>query len=142
MLLMGFMLLTGCSASAGPAGPIVDVESARARWVTQSMQNYSYDFQRMCFCVEEAREPVTVQVRNGAVTGVTSRTTGISMLQTENLTWYTMEELLDMIAEAQRDGQEVVVDYDSRGYPMIIEIGSLAADAGVRYEIANVTRVD
>jgi hypothetical protein len=35
----------------------------------------------------------------------------------------------------------VRVEYHPRGYPVVIEIGSLAADAGVRYSVGNVQRL-
>ena len=103
------------------------------------MDDYRFDFDRQCFCVPAAVEPVTVDVRDGRITRVVSRGTGQPVEPAENIIWYTIEELFGLIEQAEAEGTTVSVQYDERGYPALITIGNLAADAGVEYRITEVT---
>lgn len=142
MMVLALIFSAGCSSSGGPAGPIIDVESARARWTVEGFESYRYDLERICFCVPEAREPVTIEVRNGVVTAVASRNTWASMLGSEVVAWPTIEELFEMIERAEADGERVSVEFAPSGYPSVIEIGELAADAGTNYLISNAADLD
>jgi hypothetical protein len=136
----GILLLSlaGCAGASPPADPLHEVRSARAAWAAEELRDYRFDFDRQCFCVREAVEPVTIEVRDGHLHEVRSRSTGEVMPRSDAVPWYTIEQLFDHIAEAQAAGlQAVLVDYHPRGYPTVIEIGSLAADAGVHYNVRN-----
>jgi hypothetical protein len=133
------LALPGCAGTNQPADPIHEVGSARATWAAQELRDYRFDFDRQCFCVREAVEPVTVEVRDGAVHEVRSRRTGEVMPSSDAVPWFTIERLFEQIEEAEAAGtQPVRVAYHPRGYPTEIEIGSLAADAGVHYTVSNV----
>jgi hypothetical protein len=138
-LLLPALLLTlaGCAERQPPADPPAGTAQARAAWEARQVRDYRFDFERQCFCVREAVEPVTVEVRSGSVHQVRSRATGEVMPHNEAIPWYTIDELLRQVEEAEREGQEVRVEYHPDGYPVEIEIGSLAADAGVRYLVSN-----
>jgi hypothetical protein len=101
--------------------------------------DYRYDFQRLCFCVEEAVQPVTIEVRDGRVVRVVTRPGGKDVTNAEFVNWPTIEDLVDEIEEARARGEKnLVVRYDEKlGYPTFIEIGTLANDAGVRYTADN-----
>jgi hypothetical protein len=136
---MLLLSLAGCAGVSQPADPLHEVRSARATWAAQELRDYRFDFDRQCFCVREAVEPVTIEVRGGGVHEVRSRRTGEVMPHSEAVPWYTIEQLFGQIEEAQAAGiQSVRVEYHPLGYPSEIEIGSLAADAGVHYTVKNV----
>jgi hypothetical protein len=138
-LVMLLLVLAACAGANQPADPLQEVRSARAAWAAQGLRSYRFDFDRQCFCVREAVEPVTIEVRDGAVHEVRSRTTGAVMPVSDAVPWYTIGQLFGQIEEAQAAGtQPVRVEYHQRGYPTEIEIGSLAADAGVHYRVGNV----
>jgi hypothetical protein len=135
LLLLGLLLAAGCA----PSGPGTVPGAAGHTWAGVPGGHYRYDFERQCFCVPEATQPVTIEVRDGAVVSVRSRATGEEVVRSENIPWYSIEGLLAQANEARAEGQEVAVQYDAAtGHPTLVEIGSLAADAGVRYLVANV----
>lgn len=137
------LMLSSCAGAGQPANNLQEVQSARETWAERGLSSYRFDFERQCFCVREAVEPVTVEVREGAVHEVRSRRTGEVMPHTEAIPWYTIDELLALVEDAQaQGGQEVRVQFHQDGYPLQIEIGSLAADAGVHYTVANVVPLD
>ena len=144
MAMMALVLLAGCSTvpAVAPAGAPAPGEERK--WRAAGLVNYRYDFEQQCFCVEERRQPVTVEVRGGRVARVTARATGREVAQREDLRWYTVPELFERVAEARRNGVEpLTVTYDPQlGYPTRIEAGSLAADAGIIYLASNLRRLD
>jgi hypothetical protein len=133
------LLAVGCSTAPEPAEPLTSVSAARVRWSDGAPANYRFDFQRHCFCVTEAVQPVTVEVRGGEIVSVVSRDGGQPAPAAPNIEWYTIEDLFRLIEEAEAAGQEVEVEYAPDGYPARIVIGSLAADAGVEYQVENVS---
>ena len=119
------LLLAGCSESTLPM--------RRA----QDLDNYRYDFQQVCFCLQDQIKPVTIAVRDGKVVAVRSRETGEDLTRRGN--WPTINDLYDRIDEARREGTtHLVVELDPKlGYPTLVEIGTLSNDAGVRYVSSN-----
>lgn len=136
-LLLALAAATACAPSPPAGGGPAQEGTPEARWEAQGLRSYRFDLERQCFCVAEAREPVTVTVRDGRVAEVRSRRTGATVPPSESLTWPTVDELLRQVAEARAAGMEARVRWHAAGYPAEVEIGSLAADAGVRYTIAN-----
>lgn len=136
-LVLVLALSAACTRTAPAGDGPPQGESPAARWEAQGLRSYRFDFERHCFCVREATEPVTITVRDGAVAEVRSRRTGAVVTPSENVTWPTVDELLRQVAEAEASGTEARVRYHESGYPAEIEIGSLAADAGVRFTVAS-----
>src|SRR5690554_3915691 len=101
--LVALSVAAACSAGGSPSGPVVDVASARAAWSDAGIGDYRYDFDRQCFCLPAAVEPVTVEVRDGRVAAVTSRRTGDPVESSGNVVWYTIEELFALIEEAKAE---------------------------------------
>ena len=139
-LLIQLAVLAGCSPQpAGETGSTGDLSVNRRSWNTAAIASYRYDFQQQCFCVQEQVQPVTIEVRHGEIARVTHRDTGERLAAPGNVRWPTMDELFRIIEAAQQQGREPLrVEYDAQlGYPTRIEIGSLAADAGVIYTAGN-----
>jgi len=126
-LTIGVVFLAACISS-----PI------DSRWTADQLQDYRFDFDRICFCLSEAVEPVRITVRDGVVRDVRSRRTGERMPSSSIIPWFTLAELMVQAREAGAEGTLTRVEYDPRGYPTLIEIGDLAADAGVRYVVDRV----
>ncbi|HEX8675220.1 MAG TPA: DUF6174 domain-containing protein [Longimicrobium sp.] len=101
--------------------------------------DYRYDFQRICYCGSQVTAPVTIHVRDGKVARVYKRPSGVDVTSLPNAQWPTIEELVERIEEARRNGEKnLIVRYDKeRGYPTYIEIGTIANDAGVVYTAEN-----
>src|SRR5690606_42141242 len=70
------VLAVGCSTSPESAAPITSVSAARARWAEGGPGDYRFDFHRQCFCLPEAVQPVTVEVRGDTIASVLARATG------------------------------------------------------------------
>lgn len=100
---------------------------------------YAYDFQRECFCVEEAREPVRITVADDAVVEVRSRGSG-TLLPTDS--WPTLRQIEREVDAARERSEEVVIERDAGEFPVRVAIGSMAADAGVVYHLGNLERID
>lgn len=139
-LLLVMVTATGCACSQ-PSEPGIVNDRARARWAAQEIRDYRFDFDRQCFCVPEAVEPVRIEVRDGEIAAVRSRTTGESLAASAYVQWFTVDQLFRLIEQAEAAGQDVRVDYHWLGYPRKIEIGSLAADAGVVYAVSALERI-
>lgn len=135
---MRFTLLLLCALAAcspSHSGPDDPGASPEQRWAQAGPDSYRFNFRQECFCVREQVQPVTIEVREGRISRVLAREGGHDLTGEANLRWPTVPELFARISEAQRDGVEpLMVRYDPElGYPTRIEIGSLAADAGVIY---------
>jgi hypothetical protein len=136
LLGLAVVYLMGCTAGSAPdAEPRSELAAQARLWEAADLDSYRFEFQQQCFCVREQVQPVTVEVRAGRIERVLSRDTGADLFSDPNLHWYTISDLFDLISEAQRnDTEPLEVRYDPElGYPTHIEIGSLAADAGVIY---------
>jgi hypothetical protein len=124
LLCIALMAVAGCS---------------RDPTATWDRSDYQYDFQRICYCGSQVTAPVTIYVRDGRVAHVFKRPSGEDVTSLPNADWPTIEDLVERIEEARRNGEKnLVVRYDKeRGYPTYIEIGTIANDAGVVYTAEN-----
>ncbi|HEY0154190.1 MAG TPA: DUF6174 domain-containing protein [Longimicrobium sp.] len=124
LLCIALMAVAGCS------------RDPTAAW---DRSEYLYDFQRTCFCGSQVTAPVTIHVRAGVVAGVFKRPSGENVTNLPNADWPTIEDLVERIEEARRNGEKnLIVRYDEEhGYPTYIEIGTIANDAGVIYTAEN-----
>lgn len=140
---LALLLLAGC-ATDPRGGAVEGLAEHRARWEAQRIESYRFDFEQQCFCAREQVQPVTIEVRSGRVARVVSRESGAEIPLGPPLQWPTVPELFDRIAEAEEEGVEPrVIRYDPRlGYPSHVEIGSLAADAGIVYTVSDLGPLD
>jgi hypothetical protein len=139
LLLCSVLLLAAAACSPTPAPDAgAPGEAPQGSWQARGLRDYSFAFQRHCFCVREAVQPVRIVVRDGVVHEVRSQETGELIPPSPQIPWYTIDQLLEQAERAREDGQEVNVEYHSEGHPSRIEIGSLAADAGIVFEIEEV----
>jgi hypothetical protein len=105
------------------------------------MDDYRFVLTRDCFCL--GRGPVVVTVRDGRVAETRDPQTGQPVSTDQAIGVMTIDELFDRIAEAQANGEYTDVEYHpTLGYPTVAEIGTLANDAGTRYHVSDVTRLE
>jgi hypothetical protein len=101
-------------------------------------KDYRYDFMKVCRCITPLRTPVTIFVHDGRVVHVVNRTTGQSVANTAEEPFPTIEDLIEEIARARRNGLKVTVRYDEElDYPTYIELGTIADDSGFAYTAEN-----
>lgn len=134
--------LAGCAAPLTQADAgAQDAYAQRRLWERQGMDDYRFVFSRDCFCL--GRGPVLVTVRDGRVAETRNPQTGQPVSTEEATGVMTIDALFDRIAEAQANGEYTDIEYHpTLGYPTDAEIGTLANDAGVRYHVTNVQRLN
>ncbi|MEH1843215.1 MAG: DUF6174 domain-containing protein [Nostoc sp.] len=111
----------------------------RQLWNQKKIYNYRYKLSNNCFCLADFRGPVIIEVRNGITKSITNVQTG-KRVNLELLQQYsTIPKLFNLIRNTINGGEsELTVVYNSKlGYPTQINIGNLAADAGVFTTISN-----
>jgi hypothetical protein len=93
-------------------------------WNEQNIVNYRYTLTRSCFCTDEARGPVVIEVRNGRTASVTSVATGQSVNPEFFQKYDTIPRLFDLIRDAlAKKASSLTVQYNSQlGYPTQINI--------------------
>ena len=129
-----------CSAIPGPAAAeggdsVRDLRLRWAQWRAVGPGSYSYELRRNCFCTPEAVTPARVEVRDGRVVDARAVATGHAL---PIALFEPIDSLFARAIEAAERGGPVDARYDARlGYPTWLEVGTLANDAGVRYEVSN-----
>lgn len=115
----------------------------RRLWNQQNISNYRYTLSNSCFCLPEVRGPVVIEVRNGITTSITKADTG-EPVNSELLQKYgTIPKLFDLILNAIASRQSITVEYNpTLGYPTQINIGNLAADAGIFTTVDNLEEIE
>jgi Family of unknown function (DUF6174) len=128
------VMLTACVPPAVSQGGAGDAVAQQRVWARQRLNDYRFVLQRECFCL--GRGPVVVVVRDGAVAELRDPRTGQPAAEGAIVDPMTVNELFSRIIEAQANGEHTDVEYHpTLGYPTVAEIGSLAADAGIRYHV-------
>ncbi|MBF2009087.1 MAG: hypothetical protein IGS49_27495 [Chlorogloeopsis fritschii C42_A2020_084] len=118
----------------------------RRLWNQQNIHSYRYTLSRSCFCVEEARSPVVIEVRNGITTSITSADTGMPVNREYFQKYDTVLKLFLLIRDAiARGASNLSVQYDPiLGYPTQINIDydSLIADEEEYLTIENFEKIN
>jgi hypothetical protein len=141
----------GCNAASAPSelgstqvsvsvdttsgsGLLVELKERRAAWVAHGIDDYRMQLQISCFCGGDITRPVLVEVRRGVVSKVWDLETGRTP---ENIARYpTITALFDAAIAERSGGGHVSVSYDRTiGFPVRLEIGTLANDAGTMYTL-------
>jgi hypothetical protein len=133
------LLLSACGTPL--LGGSDDDSLFRLMWERQGIDDYRYVYSAICFCPE--RGPVQVTVRDNRVVEVQSTQPGDWAAGGVQLPVLTVDELFDLIDEAEENDTYTKVEYHPRlGYPTSAEIGTLANDAGTLYLISDLVRLD
>ena len=115
-------------------GELAELQQRRAAWLASGIDDYHVQLQIVCFCVEEVRRPVLLEVRNNVVTKGWDLETGRPL--TDLAPYPSITALFDRAIQLRSDGGHVSVAYDAtHGFPARIEIGTLANDAGTMFTL-------
>ncbi|HEU0051744.1 MAG TPA: DUF6174 domain-containing protein [Longimicrobium sp.] len=136
-LFVASLVLAGACRTPSPAdapAPLpAEAAAHRRTWEAARPAAYVFTYERMCFCVGP-RGRVIVEVRGNEIVGARFAEGGAAVPREEWEGLLTVDGAFQRIAEAARSGQALKVEYDATlGYPTRVEIGSLAADAGINY---------
>ena len=108
-------------------------------WLDQNITNYRYTIERSCFCVEEARGPVTIEVNGDQVTitDVATGAEGNEFFDDVN----TITKIYELLQTAAEEGaDEITATYDDvTGVPLTLKIDKSfqMADEEMFYTISN-----
>jgi hypothetical protein len=122
--------VTSCNITGTSARTEQELELARnrQRWASAGVHDYEFDFQRSCFCLPQATEPVRIVVRRDAIVSVV-RTSDGQPASTSYSVWPRVDELfLDVQQRLEQHTERLEVSYDpTYGYPR-----SIVADIALR----------
>lgn len=98
-----------------------ELRDEKSKWLAQSIHNYSFTFERQCFCGEAGHYVVTV--KNDAITSVVSADDGQTKTLSATDPWYTIPELFDYLIEATTRADNIQIHFDLAAHlPDIVAI--------------------
>lgn len=124
MGVLAFIPTTVSTTSGSDATP-------REVWQAQEITDYRYTLQVGCFCPEEIRRPVVIEVRDGQVATITYADDGTAANPEFFSRYSTAEQLFTVIDEAEAQNAVMLdVTYNEVGFPTTIniDISELMAD--------------
>ncbi len=120
-----------------------ELDAARARWESFNPENYSFQFNWQCFCIQEFVARVTVTVRNGAVTEVIRVEDGQPVSEQFSDDFVTVDALFDRIQEAIDQGAASIrAQFDpASGLPeeVFIDRNFMIADEEIGWNAGDLT---
>lgn len=138
MLLILLSIGIGCQI-AGPDDPRTDERSANQKtWDEFNDGTYSFLLNRGCFCAFAG--PIWIQVIDNDVT-FAQITWSNEPVPTEHLDEIeTIDDIFDMIERAEKEADDLHVEYSTNGYPSVVNIDWIkeAVDDEMFLEISNV----
>lgn len=139
LVLIGLLaaVTSGCSVLGIDSGTEADLKDERRAWVAQNNRNYTYEYERLCFCGEV--RPVIITVQNDVVSSVVIKETGAPVTQFPE-TYMTITKLYDYLIDAADRADEMDVRFDeSKHIPIFADIDFVknAIDDELRLNLRN-----
>ncbi|WP_138498094.1 DUF6174 domain-containing protein [Nostoc sp. PA-18-2419] len=152
---VGLLVFTGLNLPVMSQSPVEIGQSAannnlaqrrlnfnRRLWNYKNISNYRYTFSNSCFCIQEARGPVIIEVRNGQTKSIISVATGKPVENRQLFNNYnTIPKLFNVIQDAiNRKAYSLNARYNPRyGFPTQINVdyNSQIADEEIYLTIDN-----
>jgi len=116
-------------------------------WEDQGLRNYDFTLERQCFCPEDWRGPVNIQVRDGVAVSVTYVSSGDAVTDGKFDNADTIDKLFTILENAyagkgdfKQKADTVDVTYDAQmGYPstFFIDVSQQIADEEQGYTVTN-----
>ena len=137
---LGAQQITVSADTVAGNGQLNELQSRRAAWVAQGIDDYRVQLRIACFCAGDITRPVLVEVRGGAVSKVWDLES--AKLVTNLEPYPTITQLFDRAVAQRSAGGNVSVAYDrAMGFPVRLEIGTIANDAGTVYMLGELTKL-
>jgi hypothetical protein len=138
MLLLGVLISPGCQILGPEEGSLDDLSAKQSTWSEWSGGTYSFVVFRGCFCAWGGA--VWIQVMDQEITAafLTERNEPVPPEHFNEL--HTIDELFDMIQRAEREADEIEVEWADEGYPSHVFIDWIeeAIDDELFLEISSV----
>ena len=142
--------LLGGSSSCEITGPSartdeeLELARNRQRWASSATHDYEFEFQRLCFCAQEATEKVRIAVRQDAIVSVVRVRDG-QPASTSFVAWPRIDELFAEVQQRlDQRTERIDVQYDPTfGYPrsIVVDIMLMAADDEYSLTAGNLRRL-
>lgn len=147
ILLSVFFLISSCD-SITDGRKKDDFRENRTLWQEQGIENYSFEFSKLCYC-GGLFNPATIVVKADTIHSVLDPETGeplrdpqtgeLVLLNYQN-SFHTIDDLFDVIENAREKADELDIEYNQEfGYPEYISIDYIkeAIDDEVSYRVEN-----
>lgn len=138
------ILLTAVSCTSSVPQELTDNKDL---WEDQELTDYDFTLERQCFCPEDWRGPVDIEVRDGDAVSVAYVSSGEAVTENKFDDANTIEKLFTILENAyagkgdfEQKADTITVTYDSQmGYPVtfFIDVSQLIADEEVGYTVTN-----
>jgi len=139
-----FILLTAVSCTSSVPQ---ELTAGERLWKDQGLTDYDFTLERQCFCPEDWRGPVNIQVRDGVAVSVTYVSTGGAVNDGKFDNADTIDKLFTMLENAytgkgdfEQEADTINVTYSSQmGYPtsFFIDVSQQIADEEQGYTVTN-----
>lgn len=136
LLFVMVLVLSACSALPGS-----DLSSNRTKWENAGINAYTFQLHIGCFCVFTDRMPLTIEVRDGAVTSMTY-SDGTPVAADDPLMEYfqrfaTIDGLFDELQNGEAaTADSVEVSYDATyGFPTQVYVDQIQEAADDEYSL-------
>lgn len=135
-------LLLGCGSDSDSI--IDELNANRAKWESANIENYQFEQQVSCFCVDETTLPRLVLVENKQVSSQTIIDGNVA-LPLDDANTESIDSLFERIALEESRADSLSVEYDPElGYPtkIDVDINQQTADDEYTIYVSNVVRAD
>ena len=146
-LLPALILLTLFGAVSCASSVPQELTASEKLWKDQGLRNYDFTLERQCFCPEDWRGPVNIQVRNGVTVSITYVSSGAAVTEGKFDNADTIDKLFTMLKNAyagkgdfEQKADTINVTYNTQmGYPTIffIDVSQIMADEEQGYTVTN-----
>ncbi|UCC17087.1 MAG: hypothetical protein JSU58_00605 [Dehalococcoidales bacterium] len=146
-LLAIMVLLTVLAAISCTGSVPQELTNNEKLWKDQELKDYDFTLERQCFCPEDWRGPVNIEVRNGTAVSVTYQSDGTVVTEGKFDDVDTIDKLFTLLKNAfagkgdfEQKADSVDVTYDGQmGYPatLYIDVSQLMADEEQGYTVTN-----
>ena len=140
-----WLALATAAACGDATGPTDELVHNRRLWLGQYIADYTYEFERWCYCPLEWSQPVRLTVHDGAVITAEVIATGQALTPAEiaQRRYQPVDELFTVILDAIARGvADLDVDYHpTLGYPrrVAIDYDERMVDDEILYRALNLT---
>jgi major membrane immunogen (membrane-anchored lipoprotein) len=124
-----------------------ELTTSEKLWKDRGLRNYDFTLERQCFCPEDWRGPVDVQVRDGAAISVTYVSTNEPVTDGKFDNADTIDKLFTILENAytgkgdfEQKADTINVSYNAQmGYPttFFIDVSQTIADEEQGYTVTN-----
>jgi hypothetical protein len=145
--LSAFMILPLLAAVSCTSSAPQELTNNEKLWKDQGLRNYDFTLQRDCFCPEDWRGPVNIQVRNGAAVSVTYVSNGAAVTEGKFDKADTVDKLFTILKNAydgkgdfEQKAETINLTYHAQmGYPttFYIDVSQTIADEEQGYTVTN-----